>query len=196
MAFESCPREDMEKLNDPGAIFVLEKCKLDRIAGWYMKSPFRKKSDSSTDESNHEQTTETLSYISPGQTRQDSGLHTAPPLLTLCLDFVGAHVHHVESLVDFPEVVGKALFESAAQKGIFDNTFSQGTLSALQLFSDAYGSLMLQSANLENAAPHISRMLPLMSSAFYSLTELNLYGCGLGENEDLLQHISRFYRYW
>lgn len=74
--------------------------------------------------------------------------YSAKSLFDISLLFIADNIHHVDSLVGFPEQIGDRLFAAAEEKHVFLNPdISQ---RALQLFSDAYGQMVLGSLCLRN----------------------------------------------
>lgn len=79
--------------------------------------------------------------------------YTTKSLFDITLLFVADNIHHVDSLVGFPEQIGDRLFVAAEENRVFLNLdISQ---KALKLFSDAYGDLVLGSLCLRNRLGHI-----------------------------------------
>ena len=93
----------------------------------------------------------------------------------------------VESLVGFPEIVGQQLFQTCHRRGSL-------SLQAWRLFSDAYADTILQSVNLQGhhlvINEHLSRL-----AAISCLSELDVGGCGLGDDHEVLPLIANWCRY-
>lgn len=84
-----------------------------------------------------------FTYNSEGSLR-----YTAKSLLDISLLFIADNIEHVESLIGFPEQVAGRLFTAAEAK----QKFAQPSTSVrgLQVFSDAYGELVLKSLCLRD----------------------------------------------
>lgn len=74
--------------------------------------------------------------------------YTTKSLFDITLLFVADNIHHVDSLVGFPEQIGDRLFAAAEENRVFLN--ADISPKALQLFSDAYGEMVLGSLCLRN----------------------------------------------
>lgn len=74
--------------------------------------------------------------------------YTTKSLFDITLLFVVDNIHHVDSLIGFPEQIGDKLFVAAEENRVFLNP--EISSKALQLFSDAYGSMVLESLCLRN----------------------------------------------
>jgi len=69
-------------------------------------------------------------------------------LFDISLQFIAENIHHVDSLLDFPEQIGVKLFAATEEKCVFSN--QETGLKALQVFNDAYGDMVLTSLCLRN----------------------------------------------
>lgn len=74
--------------------------------------------------------------------------YTTKSLFDITLLFVVDNIQHVDSLVGFPEQIGDRLFAAAEENRVFQNPDMSS--KALQLFSDAYGAMVLGSLCLRN----------------------------------------------
>ncbi|KAG9264727.1 leucine-rich repeat-containing protein 42 [Astyanax mexicanus] len=118
---------------------------------------------------------------------QGSLCYTARPLLDISLHFIADHIEHVDSLVGFPEEMAHRLFVAAEEKQKFSD--SSTSARALQVFSEAYGELMLKSLCLRDRGLLVSERLEEIQ-VFYQLESLDLYGCRLGDDHDIFRHIT------
>lgn len=84
-----------------------------------------------------------FTYNSEGSLR-----YTTKSLFDITLLFVADNIHHVDSLVGFPEQIGDKLFAAAEENHVFLNT--DVASKAMKLFSDAYGGMVLGSLCLRN----------------------------------------------
>ena len=69
-------------------------------------------------------------------------------LFDISLQFIAENIHHVDSLLDFPEQIGVKLFAATEEKCVFSN--QETGPKALQVFNDAYGDMVLTSLCLRN----------------------------------------------
>ncbi|XP_071766820.2 leucine-rich repeat-containing protein 42 [Centroberyx gerrardi] len=113
--------------------------------------------------------------------------YSAKSLFDISLLFIADNIHHVDSLVGFPEQIGDRLFAAAEEKHVFLNTdISQ---RALQLFSDAYGEMVLGSLCLRNRFPLLYERMDEIKT-FNGLKSLDLFGCRLGDSHEIFQHLT------
>ncbi|XP_066518481.1 leucine-rich repeat-containing protein 42 [Hoplias malabaricus] len=113
--------------------------------------------------------------------------YTVKPLLDISLLFIADHVEHVDSLRGFPEQMAHKLFVAAEEKQKFTDTSSSAR--ALQLFSEAYGELVLKSLCLRDRGLLVSERLEEIQM-FQQLESLDLFGCRLGDGHDFFRHIT------
>ncbi|XP_044223800.1 leucine-rich repeat-containing protein 42 isoform X1 [Thunnus albacares] len=113
--------------------------------------------------------------------------YTTKSLFDITLLFVADNIHHVDSLVGFPEQIGDRLFAAAEENRIFVNP--DISPKALQLFSDAYGEMVLGSLCLRNRFPLLHERMDEIKT-FHSLKCLDLFGCRLGDDHEMFQHLT------
>ncbi|KAM3604311.1 uncharacterized protein V6R79_009332 [Siganus canaliculatus] len=113
--------------------------------------------------------------------------YTTKSLFDITLLFVAGNIHHVDSLVGFPEQIGDKLFSAAEENRVFFN--SDISSKALQLFSDAYGEMVLGSLCLRNRFPLFHERMDEIKT-FHSLRSLDLFGCRLGDDHEIFQHLT------
>ncbi|KAM6948388.1 leucine-rich repeat-containing protein 42 [Aplochiton taeniatus] len=113
--------------------------------------------------------------------------YTAKSLFDISLLFIADNIHHVDSLVGFPEQVGDRLFAAAEEKQVFTNP--DIAPRALKLFNDAYGERVLSSLSLRNRFPLLAERVCEIKT-FHSLKSLDLFGCRLGDSHDMFQHLT------
>lgn len=113
--------------------------------------------------------------------------YTTKSLFDITLLFVADNIHHVDSLVGFPEQIGDRLFAAAEENHVFSN----GVISAkaLQLFSDAYKEMVLRSLCLRNRFPLLHERMNEIRT-FHSLKSLDLFGCRLGDEHEIFLHLT------
>ncbi|KAI4885723.1 hypothetical protein NFI96_017803 [Prochilodus magdalenae] len=119
--------------------------------------------------------------------REGSLCYTVKPLLDISLLFIADNIEHVDSLVGFPEQMAHKLFVTAEEKQKF--TDPSTSARALQVFSEAYGELVLRSLCLRDRGLLVAERIEEIR-VFHQLEVLDLYGCRLGDSHDIFQHIS------
>ncbi|XP_036687613.1 leucine-rich repeat-containing protein 42 isoform X3 [Balaenoptera musculus] len=120
-------------------------------------------------------------------TREGNLRYSAKSLFSLVLGFISDNVDHIDSLIGFPEQIAEKLFSAAEARQKF--TEPGAGLRALQKFTEAYGSLVLCSLCLRNRYLVISEKLEEIKS-FRELTCLDLSCCKLGDEHELLEHLT------
>uniref|UniRef100_A0A8C0XDQ8 Leucine-rich repeat-containing protein 42 n=1 Tax=Castor canadensis TaxID=51338 RepID=A0A8C0XDQ8_CASCN len=120
-------------------------------------------------------------------TREGNLRYSAKSLFNLVLGFISDNVDHIDSLIGFPEQIAEKLFSAAEARQKF--TQPGAGLRALQKFTEAYGSLVLCSLCLRNRYLVISQKLEEIKS-FRELTRLDLSCCKLGDEHELLEHLT------
>ncbi|XP_041064814.1 leucine-rich repeat-containing protein 42 isoform X1 [Carcharodon carcharias] len=115
-------------------------------------------------------------------------LRYSPKLLfDVVLGFIADNIQHVDSLIGFPEQIAEKLFIAVeARKKFVDPDTST---KALLKFSEAYGSLVLQSLCLRDRFLMVSEKLEEIQS-FRGLMCLDLSSCKLGDEHELLMHLT------
>ncbi|XP_069050115.1 leucine-rich repeat-containing protein 42 [Lepisosteus oculatus] len=120
-------------------------------------------------------------------TKEGNLRYSAKSLFDIVLIFVAENVQHLESLVGFPDQMAEKLFTAAEEKQKFlDPDIG---LRALQTFSTAYGNLVLGSLCLRNRFLLVSEKLEEIK-VFRYLRSLDLSGCRLGDDHELLEHVT------
>ncbi|TRY84184.1 hypothetical protein DNTS_026064 [Danionella cerebrum] len=119
--------------------------------------------------------------------KEGSLRYSVKSLFDISLQFIADHIEHVDSLVGFPEQMAEKLFSASEERHKFTDTCTGA--SALQLFCDAYGDLVLKSLCLRNSFHLVSERLEEIRQ-FQSLECLDLYGCRLGDEHGVFQHIT------
>ncbi|XP_030015671.1 leucine-rich repeat-containing protein 42 [Sphaeramia orbicularis] len=113
--------------------------------------------------------------------------YTSKSLFDITLTFVAGNIQHVDSLVGFPEQIGDRLFAAAEENRTFLNPDISS--KALQLFSEAYGEMVLESLCLRNRFPLFHERLNEIKT-FHGLKSLDLFGCRLGDDHEIFQHLT------
>ncbi|AWP03772.1 putative leucine-rich repeat-containing protein 42 [Scophthalmus maximus] len=169
---------------DNGTLYVREKGSLRRVSDIVL-SPPKPVSSSSCRRTNPfvpRKEHFIFTYNAEGSLR-----YSTKSLFDLTLLFVADNIHHVDSLVGFPEQIGDRLFAAAEENRVFSNTAVSP--KALQLFSDAYGQMVLGSLCLRNRFPLLHERMDEIKT-FHSLKSLDLFGCRLGDDHEIFQHLT------
>ncbi|KAJ8270888.1 hypothetical protein GJAV_G00120410 [Gymnothorax javanicus] len=113
--------------------------------------------------------------------------YSVKSLFDISLLFIAENVQHVDSLVGFPEQMAERLFRAAEAKQKFSDP-DYGS-RALQLFTEAYGDLVLNSLCLRDRYLIASEKLEEIK-VFRYLQRLDLFGCKLGDDHEILHHLT------
>lgn len=174
MAFEAFPREAVEAYKDTGYLYIQEHGQLRSLHGLETKCipPVRRLGP---------HLDENIETFLPNKLTYDieACTHKVPKLLNLCIDFVAENVHLLDSLVGFPEIVGKSLFDAVDQHSKFARLTIEN-FHSFCVFLQAYGSIVLSAINLENCDMFVTRTLIEYPSLFLTVNKLDLSGCKLG----------------
>ncbi|XP_078074395.1 leucine-rich repeat-containing protein 42 [Mustelus asterias] len=120
-------------------------------------------------------------------TKEGNLRYSPKSLFDVVLGFIADNIQHVDSLIGFPEQIAEKLFIAVeARKKFVDPDTST---KALLKFSEAYGSLVLQSLCLRDRFLMVSEKLEEIQS-FRGLTCLDLSSCKLGDEHELLMHLT------
>ncbi|NXU47915.1 LRC42 protein, partial [Turnix velox] len=121
-------------------------------------------------------------------TKEGNLRYSAKSLFSLVLGYISDNVDHIDSLIGFPEQIAEKLFSAAEARQKFTEPVTG--LRALQKFTEAYGSLVLCSLCLRDRYLVISERLEEIKS-FRELTSLDLSCCKLGDEHELLEHLTK-----
>ncbi|KFQ94071.1 Leucine-rich repeat-containing protein 42, partial [Nipponia nippon] len=121
-------------------------------------------------------------------TKEGNLRYSAKSLFSLVLGYISDNVDHIDSLIGFPEQIAEKLFSAAEARQKFTEPVTG--LRALQKFTEAYGNLVLCSLCLRNRYLVISEKLEEIKS-FRELTCLDLSCCKLGDEHELLEHLTK-----
>ncbi|XP_051943741.1 leucine-rich repeat-containing protein 42 isoform X1 [Hippocampus zosterae] len=172
---------------DASGVFVRERGKLHRVSDIVLKPVvgFSSSSSSTCRRTNPlvlRKEHFVFTYNAEGSLR-----YSSKSLFDIALLFVAGNVQHVDSLVGFPEQIGDRLFAAAEENRVFLKP--DVSPRALRLFSDAYGEMVLGSLCLRNRFPLLSERMADIKT-FHSLKRLDLFGCRLGDNHEIFQHLT------
>ncbi|KAK2822662.1 hypothetical protein Q5P01_022727 [Channa striata] len=171
---------------DPGvdgdSVYVRERGKLRRVGDIVLAQPKPLSSCRRTNPFVLRKEHFMFTYNAEGSLR-----YTSKSLFDITLLFVADNIHHVDSLVGFPEQIGDRLFAAVEENRVFLN--ADVSAKALQLFSDAYGPLVLGCLCLRNRFPLLHEKMEEIKT-FHSLKSLDLFGCRLGDDNWIFQHLT------
>lgn len=167
---------------DSSTIYVREKGNLRRVSDIVLAQPQPVSSCSRTNPFVLRKEHFIFTYNAEGSLR-----YTTKSLFDITLLFVVDNIQHVDSLVGFPEQIGDRLFSAAEENRVFQNV--DMCSKALQLFSDAYGAMVLESLCLRNRCPLLHEKMDEIKT-FHSLKSLDLFGCKLGDNHEIFPHLT------
>ncbi|KAG8014331.1 Leucine-rich repeat-containing protein 42 [Nibea albiflora] len=167
---------------DSGTIYVRERGNLRRVSDIVLAQPKPVSSCRRTNPLVLRKEHFIFTYNAEGSLR-----YTTKSLFDITLLFVADNIHHVDSLVGFPEQIGDRLFAAAEENRVFLN--ADVSQKALQLFSDAYGEMVLGSLCLRNKFPLFHERMDEIKT-FHSLKSLDLFGCRLGDDHEIYLHLT------
>ena len=73
---------------------------------------------------------------------------TEGSLFRMCLKYITVNYEKLDSLIDFPEMIGRQLFEFMVTDGLFSTLNCESKYKLLKIFSDAYKEILLNSLTL------------------------------------------------
>lgn len=184
----------MDQVSDPSFYYVCERGKLytphSKRRGAFESCTSRSLKRFKPDESKGSNYNATMS----DQLSTPQLITEVVSLKSLAMHFVAQHILSVESLVSFPELIGKELFSEVSRLGLL-STPSKTCKLILKLFSDAYGSSVAEELSFENKVSSLEFCFEPLTS-FEHLTKLDLGGCKIWNlNDECLAFISRLSRY-
>uniref|UniRef100_A0A3P9ISI0 Leucine-rich repeat-containing protein 42 n=1 Tax=Oryzias latipes TaxID=8090 RepID=A0A3P9ISI0_ORYLA len=162
-----------------GSVYVRERGKLWRVGDTALASaapPADGRTESRAPANRHGRIT----------SRAEGSLRFSESLFQMTLSFVVDNIQHVDSLVGFPEQIGRIVFSAAAEGHVFSGPDAS---KALRLFADAYGETLLGSLCLRNRFPLLHERMEEIRT-FCSLKSLDLFGCRLGDQHEIFQHVT------
>ncbi|CAH1775628.1 unnamed protein product [Owenia fusiformis] len=191
MAFEDFPRGIFEQLSEPGPIHILEHGRLRSTPGYEQRSPKRKKQcviDLSWQRGLVPNKEDSKELTDPDK-KETKSVQNVPLLKKLCVYFVAHHIHLVESLIDFPDIIGKEIFETLCDIGSFKERALRSE-NTITLFSEAYQNELLSSLCLRKSNLFLEKM-PNIVPLFPYIEELDIGWCKLRDDSEILQHIGQ-----
>ena len=121
---------------------------------------------------------------------RDTVESTVPSLLGTCIDYVAAHLSDLDSLVGFPDIMGRQIFHKALITDVLRAPCSL-SLQYIQLFQDAYEDEILHSLRLHDCIEFLTWSLPLSANLYSYVRVLDLTACKLGHDEEQIRHLAR-----
>ena len=117
-------------------------------------------------------------------------------MLTLfesCIAIVARNICHVESFTGFPDIVGKQIFHCVEAEDKFDLDNLTESLCALSLFTAAYTDQVASAVSMEGEHLALANCMEHLM-LFTHLRALDLSSCCLGDEHEILYHISTLER--
>ena len=177
-----------EIIEDVGPYYVYERGKLRAPAG-LEPCPLPKRQRTIVEE-------DISSKLQTSRTQDGSTVYTPGTLLDMCVDIVSENIHMVESFVDFPDIIGKQIYDATFAKGKFQSRGPDADCAAtmLSLFCCAYGEQVMEALDLRKQYIVVNQKLDHLL-LFRHLSELDIGGCKLGDDHELISNIRHLSRY-
>ena len=114
-------------------------------------------------------------------------------LFQMCIQLVAKNLDLVESFQGFPSLIGEKIFRCAINSERFNSDSDYESLS-LKLFTDAFRDEVLSLLNVSRQYLGLNYYIENFLM-FKDLTELDVSYCGLGDDHEILTHISTLKRF-
>lgn len=114
-------------------------------------------------------------------------------LFGLCCSFVARNIMSVDSLVDFPDTIGKVIFDTVLEDKILQSAIDDQCARILQTFSTAYEELLMEELKVTYYCTLENHLCSVCS--FHFLTKLDISRCRIGDGHDILLHIGNLKRW-
>jgi hypothetical protein len=108
-------------------------------------------------------------------------------LRELCFQYVAKNIHNLESLLNFPDIIGEELWEHV-QTSPRLSICSQDAINVVKLFASAYKEAALSVLNVRGRHAGLENCLDSILLMNH-LQELNLAECKLGDDHPLVVNI-------
>jgi len=111
-------------------------------------------------------------------------LQCVASLFDICIEFIANNIVSLDSLIDFPDTVGKKIFESVVKNNVLLLATDDDCKKVLQIFDKAYGPVLMEELRIENCSIleyHIGSLC-----SFNCLTKLDISGCQVGDSHEVL----------
>ncbi|ESP05707.1 hypothetical protein LOTGIDRAFT_152577 [Lottia gigantea] len=113
-------------------------------------------------------------------------------LSDICIYYIALNINLVDSLFGFPDIVGIKIFQKTEELGKFKLS-SPESQAALRLFCDSYEGDVLSSLSVCNNHLCLNNYYDQIL-VFQYLKQLDISGNGIGDDHDILHHISNLDR--
>lgn len=116
-------------------------------------------------------------------------------MFDMLVQYVARNIHFVDSLVNFPDIIGKRLFEAFLAKFILQpseetsENFLQLSVNGLDKFLDAYGRMVISQLNVCGKCKLVRKHQALVVPLLHHLSALDISNCLLGDADDMLQRL-------
>ncbi|XP_035231661.1 leucine-rich repeat-containing protein 42-like isoform X2 [Stegodyphus dumicola] len=124
----------------------------------------------------------------------DDGLFGPKSLFMVTLDYVSKNAESIQCLIGFPDIVGQKIFERYISLNEFICCSARDHIKVIRTFKIAYENLLLESLNLNSNLLVINEYLDHILELTHFITELCVCDCYLGNNHELIEHISNLHR--
>lgn len=113
-------------------------------------------------------------------------------LFNITLDFVSINVECIDSLIGFPEEVGRKIFNRFLIINEHALLPSDKQVKVIHNFVKAYNNLVLETIELPERLILINEYFDSFVELFTYVSELCLCSCYLGDNHELFENIQKF----
>ncbi|ELT88318.1 hypothetical protein CAPTEDRAFT_185261 [Capitella teleta] len=113
--------------------------------------------------------------------------HQPRPLRDICFRYVAENIHRLESLVDFPEIIGEELWKYTEQLASVEAPTDKAC-AIVDLFACAYEENALSKLNVNGRHIGLENCMSCILRFNY-LREINLSECKLGDEHPLIAQI-------
>lgn len=121
----------------------------------------------------------------------DTGFASNTPetLFSQCTRFIAENLHQVDSFCGLPDLIGEQIFKRADSMQKFDLDDSS-SFHSLSLFTESYKELVAYSLDFSDQYLGVNYCQDHLT-LFTELREVNLAGCKLGDDHDILGHLGQ-----
>lgn len=116
-------------------------------------------------------------------------------LKDLCINFVIKYIYTVDSLEDFPDLLGRTLFDGSVRFHKSNLVYKNPALcnKVVTLFVNAYKQLILSEISLCQNILLLERYDSIWEK-FVHVQKLHLCHCKIGDDHDIIEHIGQLKR--
>lgn len=116
-------------------------------------------------------------------------------LYNICMELVAFNLHHVDSFLGLPALIGEEIFKFALERNQFSMKEQQyeSLKQILLLFLEAYQTEFLHSLNLSNRWKFLTFYLDEISILLPSLVNIKLSSCRIGDDHEILYGLGQLH---